>query len=267
MNSRPMRLVAIAVVLAGLGVALPIDLRNYFEWRGETALLGGNADEAVRAFQRSMTLGNEGPKTRRWLAASLYRQRHFEQARTLLGDTLAGETPARAATMHYNRGNTLYRLAQQAAAQDPVAARRLWQAAIDDYKATLAIESSANDARDNLTLSHAQLAALPIKKPATDAESKGRAADDTVERPTEQPDATHTAAERASNQKARQAAAEGKHSTDTSSAPMPTAPPKYSLSRAEAETLLNDARGRTRVLAPSIKTDTGGHTSRPDKDW
>jgi tetratricopeptide (TPR) repeat protein len=270
MSHRFGRLLLTCLALAALAIALRMDAANFFVWRGNAEMRAGNAAAAQAAFRRSMALGKESAPLRFNLAVSLYKVGEFEEARQQFEAVLATAGPDLTAATLYNRGNTLYRLAEQKAPQDLQAAARLWQAAIADYAESLARDPEATDARGNLDLARMRLAALRMARDRErDSRRQGSAE---MARSPESP--TQSGPQTMAGQ--RDAVA-GQHETTTQDGgttrqdnvepPTAAGHSRRDMSRTEAERLLNDARGRDKLFGLPLSGNSTAQMTKPDKDW
>lgn len=259
------------LVFAGVAaflLLLRLDLADYFAWQGNALLRDGNASAAQRAFQQSIALGNHREELILGHATSLYRLGRFDQAQREFERALNAKAPHLLAAAHYNRANTLFRLAEQAAPQTPSAAGELWQAAVADYLAALAIDPQAVDARSNLDVARERIARLArasdgsrkkTSETSSTADADKSSNSDTPSKPEQ---SGHT-------DESGVPAKPDRHDTASSSSDTNDAQgkPRHQMSRTEAERLLNDARRRDVLYGPPSPSSVPGKSTTAGKDW
>jgi tetratricopeptide (TPR) repeat protein len=268
---RRLRTVVVALcVLAGLGLALRHDVIDLLQARGRAQLQQGDVASARAAFARAVGLGGDSAPLTYDLGVALYRHGDFAGAQQKFAIAMGATAPDLAVAARFNRGNSVFRQGESLAAGDRQAAARMFEAAVADYRAVLAHSPGAADARDNLSLAEARLAALESQAAANEIPSAAATA------------APQFATGAKGNGDAR---GEGRSSPRPPSDPRPAAPrtagagdrPKPTASASgkshpdltpdEVERILNDARGREKLTGLPHHARSQDALAKPDKDW
>lgn len=252
-----------ALVFVALAGALWLDMIGWAARRGETALRAGDVPAAMASLAWASRLGGGDAVQAYNLGVGFYRMGDFARAERQFSAALATAGPGLALAARFNRGNARYRLAEGAG--DREARGRWYGGAMADYSAVLAGYPEAADARVNLDAArrrYAVLMASAAKGKAQQADAHGAAGNPSP------------ASGRQIGDKRETRQVEGK-SGQTNRSRRGEAPrdgsgqgeSRRDLTRAEAERLLNDARGRERLAGP---LHAGGRAERlagPEKDW
>lgn len=256
MRRRAVYIVLIPVILAALALALRQDLSSLALRTGEQRLGAGDVQGAWQAFQRAIALGVDAAPLRYNLGVTHYRNGQYAQARSQFDAAIARAGSGLLPAALYNRGNALFRQAERSAPHDPAAATRLFQAAIADYDKALALMPGAMDANANLGLARQRLAVLQGRAGADNVPPKGANQGQAAEKPAGQASRSGVT---------RPGRAEGK--PKASNDPSASGRARKTLSQAEVERLLNDARGRDLPAGALHGGGDPGRQSRPDRDW
>ncbi len=244
MNSRWIKA---AVVLAGaamLALSLRHDLALWFLRHGAEQLRSGEEVRALIALRRASSLGGDAGVLGYNLGVIHYRNREYELARSHF-DNAAAASPPLGLAARYNRGNALYRLAEQRMEKAPEAAAGLVLLAMADYRAVLEDMPGDQDASHNLEAGDAPFgSAAAAGQPQPDRAPPGKA---------------EAGSKQESGRSARQ---EG----EEHSAHFP-ARSQSELPRAEVDRLLNEARGRERPAGELHGGGGLGRSAKPEKDW
>jgi hypothetical protein len=191
-----------------------------------------------------------------------YRNREYELARSHF-DTATAASPPLGLAARYNRGNALYRLAEQRMEKDPEAAAGLMLLAMADYRAVLEDMPGDQDASHNLEMSQARWVAITSgrngREEAGDAPFGSAAAAGQPQPDRAPPGKAEAGSKQESGRSARQ---EG----EEHSAHFP-ARSQSELPRAEVDRLLNEARGRERPAGELHGGGGLGRSAKPEKDW
>lgn len=263
MNSRWIKA---AVVLAGaamLALSLRHDLALWFLRHGVEQLRSGEEVRALIALRRASSLGGDADVLGYNLGVIHYRNREYELARSHF-DTATAASPPLGLAARYNRGNALYRLAEQRMEKDPEAAAGLMLLAMADYRAVLEDMPGDQDASHNLEMLQARWAAITSdrkgREEAGDAPLGSASAGAEKSQPDKAPPGKAEAgSKQESGRSARQAGEEH-------SAHFPARSPRE-LPRAEVDRLLNEARGRERPAGELHGGGGLGRSAKPEKDW
>ena len=263
MRLGPIKAILILLALVSLIYMLRQDLAGWARQRGNERLLAGDMPGAEAGYRQAGELGMDAAPLAYNLGVSLYRRGEFAGAQRQFAAALAKAGPGLKSAAHYNRGNCAFRLAERLVASDPEAAGSLFQAAIADYVETLALSPGAVDAGENLLLTRSRLAALvgadEARTGKDDADqARNDVTGDRVLSGARQANA-HPGASRAATGAAREAGrADASASAGNS---------RRDLTPAEAERLLNEARGRERLAGLPHAGKQNGELARPERDW
>lgn len=233
------RLTWLLIILAA-GLAVRQDVVHLLLHQGCAALRGGDLAAAETAMRRLDWLSAGSPHLAAGLGVLSYRRGDFAQAERYF--TRAAEGTNLAPYALYNRGNALFRQAEAASEQQ--AARALWQGAAADYRRVLAQAPDAADAAANLALALNRLAAVDRE---STAQGEAGADEDAAK----------------SGKTAKSGEQPGESSMDM--AGQGRARPE--LTPAEAERLLDEARGRERPSGPLRPSERRSVTADVEKDW
>lgn len=245
--------------------ALWLDTIGWAGRRGEAALRAGDVPAAMASLAWASRLGVGDAVQAYNLGVGFYRMGDFARAERQFSAALATAGPGLAQAARFNRGNARYRLAEGGSAGDREARGRWYGGAMADYSAVLAGYPEAADARVNLDAArrrYAVLMAATAKGKAQQADAHGAAGNPSPVSGRQTGDKRETRqAEGKSGQTNR--SRQGEAPRDASG----QGESRRDLTRAEAERLLNDARGRERLAGP---LHAGGRAERlagPEKDW
>lgn len=270
MKRRLIRAVLTACLLLGLGLAVRHDLARLFEQQGRARAEAADLAGAESAFRRAAWLGGDAAVLAFDLGIGLYRNGDFTQARQQFAAALATSAPDRVAAAHYNRGNSLFRKAEQLAAGDRPAAAEMFQAAVADYRAALALSPGAADAETNLGLAVARLATLEGDPPKTKRPAPTGAENPIIPNSVAghrdqdghgQADTRHASTPR------RPATAQAPGSGGADAATASAGNARRELTTDEAERLLNEARGRETLAGKPHDGRQNPPLAKPEKDW
>jgi len=269
MNRRWLEMTLIVAVTLGLLTGLRIDLANYFAAESWALLQRGDLPGAERALNRSDNFGGEPAPLLFHQGVAAYRSGKFAEAQRHFSKALTQAPPALQPALQFNLGNSAYRQAEKLAGSDRTSAERLYRQAAQAYEKTLLQEPAATDAKVNLGLTQNRLFTLERASSRNNPSPSGRKPEAMTAR------ADPSAREQASAPKEpmaqRETAKSGAASTaKTADRPDPAARPgktRRELSRAEAEHMLNEARGLEHPTGMlSGKNPTKAENS-PEKDW
>lgn len=260
----------IVAALVALGVSLWHDLVRLAWHQGDSRLHGNDVSGAEVAFRRAIALGGGSAPLHHNLGVSLYRQGEFAAAERQFAAALASADSQLAAVIRYNLGNCRYSLAEQQLTSDPTAAKRFLRGAVTDYGEASASMAVGADARDNLELARAKLAALGNgdrrSDPARSQQARGGDANDGNSNVKTRDKATSgmtssksTAVKGGAGGASREADGADREATEKK--------PRIDLSPGEAERLLNEARGRERPRGLSHGGGRIGAPAAPAKNW
>ncbi len=257
--------------LAGLTLVLRHDIGRYLVEQGSLQLQSGDLAGAERTFRQAAALGSDAAQLAYHLGIGLYRQGRFEQAGEQFAAASASADAGLATAARYNRGNCLFRQAERMSAGDPQAAARLFRAALDDYGKVPAHAPEAMNARHNLGIAQARLAALlhgPAQqrgRPRPGAAAQWQAA---AQGPTPKAVAGRAAGAQGPGS-AWRPHADASAARATGQAEQAIAgKTRRDLTQQEVERLLNEARGRE-TLAGALRPgwDRAERLAQPEKDW
>jgi hypothetical protein len=270
MRRRATPAIAVFLVLAGLGVLLRHDLALQ-AWRQGNDRLAAGDNGAALAFLQKAERGRPSSLPISFdTGVALYRLGDFPQARARFA--AAAADPGLRASARYNLGNCAFRQGEKAAATDRDGAKRLFQEAAGEYQQALVGAPGAADARHNLAVVRARLADLAVaagKGGGSEAARSGNepAGKGAAQSGKEGKQARREGDEANGRQSEKSPETAGRPSGDKSEAPVQARKAAPPLSRAEAERLLNEARGREAISAPLATKGERARLARPEKDW
>ncbi len=264
MKPRLARALLVLLGLACLIFALRHDLGELALRRGETRLRAGDIVGAKAALDQAIALGGDGAPLAYNLGVDQYRKGDFAQAMKLFDAAKTSDIPGLRAAALYNQGNSEFRLAERLSATRPEAAMDAYRKAVTQYDEAW-LQAAAADVSSNRALSMDKLAALAQaqkealgrlagKQPPPSRESGGNGLGKGTEasRP-------HKDSRQAGTGELRRADAPAPSATAGKS--------RRELTRAEAERLLNDARGREQPMGMPHVHKQAGPLAQPDLDW
>ena len=265
--------VLIAVVfLAGLGLLLRHDLALRAWRQGQERLRAGDYGAALTFLSRAGKVSPDAMPIAFDTGVALYRLGEFHKAQERFAAAAAADDPALRSAALYNLGNCAYRRGEKTEAGDREGARRLFREAARQYLGALAVAPAASDASHNLSVVSTRLAEL--------AGGASRGADSGPARSGERRGAEVSAksasqgeqAPRAGEESAGRPKESGKETAlgsleERSGASAQAGKGGRTLSRDEAERLLDEARGREALTAAAPGPGRAGRLARPDKDW
>ncbi|MCP5277088.1 MAG: hypothetical protein H6935_01850 [Thiobacillus sp.] len=259
MKRRIALFVLIPAFLAALLLALRQDLASLAQRKVEQHLRAGEMERARTALLQAAALGVDAASLRYNLGVTYYRNGQYAPAQREFDAAMAQAGPKLMPALLYNRGNSLFRQAEQAASRDKIAALGLFQAAISDYVKALAMTPEATDVRSNLGLARERVQALGGQQQKEQAPRSGPKQADTREK------ASGTESRSGAPASPAQSRAEGdpEASKDLSA----SGRTRKRLGQAEVERMLNDARGRDLPAGTLHGGGDPGRLSRPDRDW
>jgi len=260
MKPRLVRALLILLSLAGLVFALRHDFGELALQRGEARLRAGDIAGAKAALDQAIALGGDGAPLAYNLGVGHYRNGDFTQALKWFDVATASVAPGLRAATLYNRGNSEFRLAERLAATRPTAAIDWYRKAVTSYEEALVQMPDAADVSGNRVLSMNRLAALEDagrragKESASHRESGGNRLGTGAK--ATQP---RTDTRSAKTGESRQADAPDPSATSGKS--------RHDLTQAEVERLLNDARGREKLMGMPHAHKQASPSAQPALDW
>ncbi len=108
----------------------------------------------IRLLEQAISQDGDNPSLSYNLAIARYRHGDIEIARQLFTEVAAAEDAELAAKARYNLGNADFAEAIQKLEQDPAAARKQLESAIENYRKALQINRTDSDARANIELAN-----------------------------------------------------------------------------------------------------------------
>jgi tetratricopeptide (TPR) repeat protein len=277
---------AAALLLAALGLALRHDLDLLARARGERLLRAGAYREAAALLSAATERSPGSLELAFDAGCALYRAGEFQAAGSRFAAAAGSPDPVLRGAARYNLGNCAFRRGEMAAATQRAAAGALFSEAQREYRGAIAGDSGAQDARHNLALADARLASLagpPGSSPGrAKAPSPGSAQGRETGAGAQKADGTRaaetdgakgakagerageSAAPRPGEERGSRAGRAKSHETGTAGR---SGKPREQLTRAAAEALLSEARGREGSLAAPAARGDRGRQVRPEKDW
>lgn len=141
------------------GLASPVRALREYE--------AGRYESALRDFQALLEKRPEDERLQFNAGTAHYRMGHYDEAAALFEQATRSQDLKLQEWAYYNRGNSLYRLGEQAA--DPVRQRQLWEEALRQYLHALRLNTNNADAQYNLEFVRRRLEELPPPPPQPQA--------------------------------------------------------------------------------------------------
>lgn len=257
MKRRSVQIVSLLLVI-GLVALLWHDLARYFRVRAERRYQSGDFAGARDSWQLALKLHDRDLISRFNRGAAHYRLGDFAAARNDFSDASTSPDLHLRHQALYNQGNTLVRLAEQAAAKDKTAADSFYRSALESYRAALVIQPTDRDTQHNLTAAAAARTALL-------ADQAGRTPDAKRAAPQQQSGNADSAKKKVGEKSDAKVA--GKPGQATQEDPAGAGSRRRTMGREQAERLLNEKRGQG-TLPSAIPAASGGKPpAPPEKDW
>jgi len=117
--------------------------------KGEELLHDNKIDQAIAFYQEALKKNPADPLLQFNLGDALYKNKNFEQAAAAFNEALKTDDLSLQAKSYYNRGNTQYFLGEAARKTDPEHTIKLWQQALDSFRAALALQPEDTEAEHN----------------------------------------------------------------------------------------------------------------------
>lgn len=257
MKRRSVQIVSLLLAI-GLVALLWYDLTSYIGGRAERRYQAGDFAGARDGWQLALKLRNRDLTSRFNRGAAHYKLGDFAAARNDFSEASTSPDPRLRHQALFNQGNSLVRLAEQAATKDKTAADSFYRTALESYRAALALRPVDQDTQHNLTAAAAARTALladqavrtPYVKRAAPRQQSGNA-DSADKRVGEKSDANVA----------------GKSGQATQKDQAGVGNRRRTMGRELAERLLNEKRGQG-ALPSAIPALAGGKPAvPPEKDW
>jgi Ca-activated chloride channel family protein len=127
---------------------------------GEVLFKAGNYEQAIQHYQEMLKKNPDDPTLHFNLGDALYRNKKYEQAVAEFNNGLKTNDLSLQAKSYYNRGNGQYFMGTAAEKTDPEHTMKLWQQALDSYKAAIALQPDDKEAVHNRELVEKKLEQL-----------------------------------------------------------------------------------------------------------